>query len=93
MMTIVVSCNNTIANSFAYVSSRYQRNILFDASKKTSKIYSEDPNLKQLEKSVSDKIGLRVFIKNKKNNTGSVLFEYKDLDQLNKLIDAIKLNY
>ena len=62
-------------------------------SKKTSKIYSEDPNLKQLEKSVSDKIGLRVFIKNKKNNTGCVLFEYKDLDQLNKLIDVIKFNY
>ena len=62
-------------------------------SKKTFKIYSGDPNLRQLEKSVSDKIGLRVFIKNKKNNTGSVLFEYKDLDQLNKLIDAIKLNY
>ena len=62
-------------------------------SKKTSKIYSEDPNLKQLEKSVSDKIGLRVFIKNKKNNTGSVLFEYKDLDQLNKLINVIKFNY
>ena len=62
-------------------------------SKKTFKIYSGDPNLKQLEKSVSDKIGLRVFIKNKKNNTGSVLFEYKDLDQLNKLIDVIKFNY
>ena len=62
-------------------------------SKKTFKIYSGDPNLRQLEKSVSDKIGLRVFIKNKKNNTGSVLFEYKDFDQLNKLIDAIKLNY
>jgi len=62
-------------------------------SKKTSKIGSKDANLKQLEKSVSDKIGLRVFIKNKKNNTGSVLFEYKDLDQLNKLIDVIKFNY
>ena len=62
-------------------------------SKKISKIYFKDPNLKQLEKSVSDKIGLRVFIKNKKNNTGSVLFEYKDLDQLNKLIDVIKINY
>ena len=62
-------------------------------SKKISKIYSKDPNLKQLEKSLSDKIGLRVFIKNKKNNTGSVLFEYKDLDQLNKLIDVIKFNY
>ena len=62
-------------------------------SKKISKIGSKDANLKQLEKSVSDKIGLRVFIKNKKNNTGSVLFEYKDLDQLNKLIDVIKFNY
>ena len=62
-------------------------------SKKIFKVYSGDPNLKQLEKSVSDKIGLRVFIKNKKNNTGSVLFEYKDLDQLNKLIDVIKFNY
>ena len=62
-------------------------------SKKTSKIVFKDANLKQLEKSVSDKIGLRVFIKNKKNNTGSVLFEYKDLDQLNKLIDVIKFNY
>ena len=62
-------------------------------SKKISKIDSKDANLKQLEKSVSDKIGLRVFIKNKKNNTGSVLFEYKVLDQLNRLIDVIKLNY
>ena len=62
-------------------------------SKKTSIIGSKDANLKQLEKSVSDKIGLRVFIKNKKNNTGSVLFEYKNLDQLNKLIDVIKFNY
>ena len=62
-------------------------------STKISKIDSKDANLKQLEKSVSDKLGLRVFIKNKKNNTGSVLFEYKDLDQLNKLIDVIKFNY
>ena len=62
-------------------------------SKKISKIGSKDANLKQLEKSVSDKIGLRVFIKNKKNNTGCVLFEYKDLDQLNNLIDVIKFNY
>ena len=61
--------------------------------KKTSTIVSKDTNLKQLENSVSDKIGLRVFIKNKKNNTGSVLFEYKNLDQLNKLIDVIKFNY
>ena len=39
------------------------------------------------------KLELNVQIKNKKNNTGSILFEYKDLDQLNKIIDIIKSNY
>jgi len=42
---------------------------------------------------LTDKIGLNVFIRNKKNNTGSILFEYKDLVQLNKIIDVIKFNY
>ena len=45
------------------------------------------------KKSISEKIGLNVLIKNKKNNTGSLLFEYKDLDQLNRIITIIKSNY
>jgi ParB family transcriptional regulator, chromosome partitioning protein len=53
----------------------------------------KDSNLKALEDSVADKVGLNVFIKNKKNNTGTVSFEYKDIDQLNKLIEVIKSNY
>ena len=64
---------------------------VFKTSLKDSSL--KDPNLKQLENSLQDKIGINVFIKNKKNNSGSILFEYKDLDQLNKLIDAIKSNY
>ena len=52
-----------------------------------------DINLQSLENSVRDKIGLNVLIKNKKNNTGSLILEYKDLDQLNKLITIIKTNY
>ena len=39
------------------------------------------------------KIGLNVLIKNKKNNAGSIIFEYKDIDQLNKIIEIIKSNY
>ena len=46
-----------------------------------------------MEISVIDKVGLNVSIKNKKNNTGSVIIEYKDLDQLNKIIEIIKANY
>jgi len=61
--------------------------------KKTSKKTSKDPNLSELEASITDKIGLNVLIKNKKNNTGSIVFDYKDLDQLNKIIQAIKAHY
>jgi ParB family chromosome partitioning protein len=54
---------------------------------------SKDPNLKALESSIVEKIGLNVLIKNRKNNSGSVTFEYKDLEQLNKIIEIIKSNY
>ena len=50
-------------------------------------------NIVDLETSISNKIGLNVEIKNKKNNKGKITFEYKDLDQLNKIIDIIKSNY
>tara|TARA_B100000035_G_C20936124_1_gene525306 strand:- start:17 stop:865 length:849 start_codon:yes stop_codon:yes gene_type:complete len=53
----------------------------------------KDANIKDLEISVSSKIGLNVLIKNKKNNNGKITFEYKDLDQLNRIIDIIKSNY
>ena len=53
----------------------------------------KDPNLQALEISITEKIGLNGFIKNKKNNNGSIIFEYKDIGQLNKIIDIIKSNY
>ena len=54
---------------------------------------AKDANIKNLELSVSDKIGLNVVIQNKKNNKGKITFEYKDLDQLNRILDIIKSNY
>ena len=60
--------------------------------KQSSKKY-RDVNLQALETSVTEKIGLNVLIKNKNNNTGSIVFEYKGMDQLNKIIDIIKSNY
>jgi len=53
----------------------------------------KDINIKDLEISVSNKVGLSVIIQNKKNNKGKITFEYKGLDQLNKIIDIIKANY
>ena len=54
---------------------------------------SKDPNIKNLEQSISDKTGLNVIIKNNKKNKGLITFAYHDVDQLNKIIDIIKTNY
>ena len=54
---------------------------------------SNDPNIQNLERSISDKIGLNVSIKNNKKNKGTITFSYHDIDQLNKIIDIIKSNY
>ena len=54
---------------------------------------TKDANIMHLELSILNKIGLNVEIKNNKNNKGKITFEYKELDQLNKIIDIIKNHY
>ena len=61
--------------------------------KKGSYNFSKDPNIKSLEESVQDKVGLIVKIKNNKKNKGSITFNFNDLEQLNKIISIIKSNY
>ena len=53
----------------------------------------KDPNILNLEEELSNKIGMRVFVKNKKNNTGTITLEYKAADQLDRLVEIIKQNY
>ena len=62
-------------------------------NKKIKPNTSKDTNIVALELSVSNKIGINVEIKNNKRNKGTISFEYKDLDQLNRIIDIIKSNY
>ncbi len=61
--------------------------------KKGSHTKSIDPNIQNLEKLISDRIGLNVSIKNNKRNKGTITFAYHDIEQLNKIIDIIKSNY
>ncbi len=65
---------------------------LFKGKKQRSNIL-KDANLRDLERTISDKIGLNVIIKNNKRNQGSITFSYKEIDQLNKIIEIIKSNY
>ena len=63
---------------------------VFKSSNKI-RLISKDANLKNLEDDLKDKIGIRVYIKNKKNNSGRISFDYKNSEQLNRLIEVIKL--
>jgi len=62
-------------------------------SNKKQKLKFKDANISHLENILTSKIGLNVLIKNNKRNKGSITFYYKEIDQLNKIIDIIKKNY
>ena len=65
--------------------------VLKNGYKKSFK--SEDPNIISTANELSEKIGMRVFLKNKKDNSGTLTVEYKETDQLDRLIKVIKNNY
>ena len=54
---------------------------------------NKDSNIIDIENQLMEKIGMRVYVNNKKNNSGTIVFEYKDLDQMERLIQVIKNNY
>ena len=75
------------------LSVRQAENFVKIFKKKGRSIKSSDPNLENLIQSITSKIGIRVSIKNNKNNKGSITFSYNDLDQLQKIIEIIKNYY
>ena len=62
-------------------------------NKKFKLVHKKDPNILDLQKTLEEKTGLNISISNKKSNSGTITFEYKDLDQLDRIINTIKNNY
>ena len=95
---ILVGLDNAtfLANKFIEkkLSVRQAENLVKIFRKTKRNTFSKvDSNIRDLENSISEKIGLSVSIKNNKNNKGTISFYYKELDQLNKIIDIIKSGY
>ena len=67
--------------------------IRFLKNKPLKRVDNKDPNILSLEKNLAEKTGITAIIQNKKNNSGYIKFEYKDIDQLNRLIEVLKVNY
>ena len=59
----------------------------------TKVISSKDPNMVAIENELTEKIGMKVNLNNKKNNVGTISFEYKGIDQLDRLVKIVKNNY
>ncbi len=76
------------------LSVRQTENLVRVLKNGSRKIYkSKDSNSLATENTLSEIIGMRVVLKNKKNNSGTLSIEYKGLDQLDRLINVIKSNY
>jgi len=54
---------------------------------------NKDSNILDIENQLTEKIGMKVHVNNKKNNSGTLTFEYKGSDQMERLIQVIKNNY
>ena len=67
--------------------------VKFIKNSPTKNFNVKDSNVIATENELTDKIGMRVFLKNKKNNSGTLTFEYKGIDQLDRLINIIKNYY
>ena len=76
------------------LSVRQTENLVRVLKNGSRKIYkSKDTNSLATENALSEIIGMRVVLINKKNNSGTLSIEYKGLDQLDRLINIIKSNY
>ena len=62
-------------------------------NKKFKLIQKKDPDILELQKVLEEKTGLNISITNKKNNSGTISFNYQNIDQLDKIIEVIKKNY
>ena len=67
--------------------------VRFTKANKSSFKKNKDSNIQDLEKQLMEKIGIRVYVNNNKNNSGTLTFKYKGLDQMERLIQVIKNNY
>jgi len=82
---IIVNKNLSVRQSEFLV----KKEQVFSGSKKIQKKY-KDTDIRSLESDLGLLMGIKVDIKNKKNNSGEIKFSYKNLDQLNKIISVLK---
>ena len=65
---------------------------LVKSKKDTKNDKTYDANIIKAQERIEKRLGLKVYISNKKNNSGRVIIEYKDLDQFELISDLLTKN-
>jgi ParB family chromosome partitioning protein len=50
----------------------------------------QDSNILKIQEAIEKKLGFKVYIVNKKNNSGKITIEYKNLEQFDFISDLLK---
>ena len=58
--------------------------------KRKNKSFTIDPNMFDLQRDLERRLGLKVSIVNKKNNSGKISVDYKNLDQFDFILKKLK---
>jgi hypothetical protein len=66
------------------------RKLPTNIKKNKLKSFTIDPNIFDAQRDIERSIGLKVTIQNKKNNSGKLTIEYKNLDQLELISKLLK---
>ena len=72
------------------LSSRAVENLMKAAKRRGPRFNDVDANILEEQRKIEDILGLKVHISNKKNNSGKVTIEYKNLDQFQLISKTLK---
>lgn len=72
------------------MSARSVETLAKETKKPLKLVYAMDSNLENIKLDLQNKVGLKIDINNKKNNSGKLTIHYKDLDQFEMIIKKLK---
>ncbi len=86
----LIGMPNASAIAEEIVAKKLSARSIENIKKNKSKSFTIDPNVFEAQRDIERSIGLKVTIQNKKNNSGKVTIEYKNLDQLDLVSTLLK---
>jgi len=72
------------------VSKKLSARSIENIKKRKSKSFTIDPNIFDAQREIERKLGLKVLITNKRNNSGKISVEYKNIDQFEMISNLLK---